>query len=150
MTEPVRVALATPISYAGPDGTMRQGNWVELSAPTSSAFRLALKIKQQLMRAIVAEGRKIAERAASLPPAAPTEPEEKAAELLRGSDYLAMLASSDADIAGLAEKVRELFLSHGVAKIEGETRVTALILDSMSMHDFEALVGEYLATFPLA
>lgn len=148
MDSETRVILSTPIQYGGADGKMRDGTFVTLRAPSSSAFKVAAKIKQQMMRAIMAERRKLGPEASVPEPAdsAPAAEPERAA----GPDMLAMLAQSDADLAELGELVRELILSHGIALVDGEVKMTALLVDRLSLRDFEAIVGEYLATFPLA
>lgn len=154
MLSETRVLLSSPLSYAAADGKMRPATFVMLRAPGSPAYRVALKIKQQLVRAIMAEQRRNPTAAKPAPTSAlvPFDPDAAEEEEVRpaGADYLNMLAASDADLAELAEHFRELVLSHGVALVDGEVRMTPLLLDSLSMGDFESLLGEYLATFPLA
>lgn len=147
-----RVILTTPVPYGGKDGNLRDGSFVVLRAPTSSAFRIAARIKQSMLRAIMAEQRKRAAEPAPPRPAAEAPPAEPPAESERatGADMIQMLAQSDADLAELGDLVRELMLRHGVALLDGEVSFTPLLLDRLSLADFESIVGEYLATFPLA
>lgn len=151
MTNSVRVVLTSPVEYAGKDGKLHNGSFVELQAPTSAAFRVAVRIKQQMLRAIMSEQRKAASDPLRAPAAPETEaPDAAVAESPTGADMLAMLAQSDADLAEIGDLVRELIVSHGIALLDGEVKMTALLVDRLSLRDFEAIVGEYLATFPLA
>lgn len=152
-----RVILTSPVEYGGKDGNLHHASFITLVAPSSAAFRVASRIKQQMMRAIMAEQRKRA--ADPLRAAAPAEPEpqpgqEKAPakepERATGADMIQMLAQSDADLGELGDLVRELILSHGIALLDGEVRLTPILLDRLSLADYESVVGEYLATFPLA
>lgn len=152
MQTEARVILSTPVQYGGKDGKLRDGTFVVLRAPSSSAFRIAARIKQQMLRAIMAEQRKRAADpvATAGPPPPATADATPEAERATGADMLQMLAQSEADLAELGDLVRDLILSHGIAMLDGEVRMTALLVDRLSLADFEAIVGEYLATFPLA
>lgn len=154
MQTETRVVLSTPIEYAGKDGNIHRGTFIVLRAPTSAAFRVALKLKQEMVRAIMAEARR-----AVLAPEAPKSPEPepaaegaepKPAEKPTGEDVFRMLAQSSADLVALGEGVRELLSMHGVGLLDGEVRMTDVLIDRLSLSDFESVVGEYLGTFLLA
>lgn len=154
MQTETRVVLSTPIEYAGKDGNIHRGTFVVLRAPTSAAFRVALKLKQEMVRAIVAESRRAAVAPAA-PKALDPEPaaesaEPKPDERPTGEDALRMLMASEADLVGLGEGVRDLMSVHGVALLDGEVRMTDLLIDRLSLADFESIVGEYLNAFLLA
>ncbi len=148
----VRVVLTTPISYTA-NGGVREGKFIELRAPSSRAYRVALRIKQQLMRAIMEQRAQVETITGTY--AAPPEPTPAPAPDAdpagpRGPAFLQMLAASTADLAAIAADVRELLVEHEAGRVDGETPLTALLVDRLSMPDFEAVLGEYLATFPLA
>lgn len=148
--ESVRVVLSTPFEYASKGG-MRRAGFVELRSPSSKAFRIALRMKQQLMRAVMQQQDRLRAVVASAPEPEPApEVQPTVDEGPRGPAFLQMIAGSDADLGALAEDLRQLVILHGVALVDGEEPMTELLLDRLSMTDFEAVLGEYLATFPLA
>ncbi len=154
MQEEARVVLTSRVQYGGKDGNLHEATFVTLRAPSSSAFKTAAKIKQQMIRAIMGEQRKrLTDPLRTAQPAAPAPEETKteaASERATGADMMQMLAQSDADLGELCELVRDLILAHGVALLDGEVKITPVLLERVSLADFESIVGEYLATFPLA
>lgn len=150
MQSEVRVVLSAKLPYAGRDGKMHDASFVVLRAPTSAAYRLAAQIKQEILRAIRVEiERETPLRDEPAAPAAETAPEPTDARPT-GREYLEMLATSTADLPLLFDLVRSLVLSHRVALLDGEVPMGPLEVDALPMADFEAIVGEYLATFPRA
>lgn len=147
----VRVPLSSPVEYMLNGGT-RQAQFVELRAPSSRAYKVALRIKQGVMKAVMEQQAKAASIVGPHPePAREPEPSPIAEDSgPDGGAFLQMLAASSADLGSIAEDVRTLIAEHGVAWVDGETPMTPLLLDRLTLPDFEAVLGEYLARFPLA
>lgn len=144
MQSETRVILAEPLRYSGRDGEFHMATFVVLKAPTSRAYQQAIRIKQAVLRAIATERRKAPADAPQPAPAPGTE------ERPSGADWVAMLASTEADLPALFEMVRELLVKQGLALVDGEVPMTGALFDDLALPDFESLVGEYLAAFPLA
>jgi len=62
---------------------------------------------------------------------------------------MALLYSYYPDMAQLFGVAKKLFFSQGIAMVEGEQRFTGPIYDTMSIDDFEKMLGEYLVNFIL-
>lgn len=143
MQSETRVILSEPLRYSGRDGEFHTGTFVVLRAPGSRAYQQAIRIKQAVLRAIATERRK---SPADAPPTAAPQGDERPS----GADWVAMLASTEADLPALFEMVRELLVKYGLALVDGEMPMTGALFDDLALPDFESLVGEYLAAFPLA
>lgn len=143
MNSEVRVMLSSPLKYGGKDGTFREGTFVVLKAPSSRAYGLAIKIRQMIARALAADARRARAAGGAPPPADDAEPPT-------GSDWLAMLAASEIDLPALFDAVREILVRYELAMVDGEVPMTMPLLEALSLSDLEAVVGEYVATFPLA
>lgn len=64
-------------------------------------------------------------------------------------EVISMISMSTVvDYGKLLDTMADLLLT-GVAKIDGEAKMTRHILDSMSQADFENITGEYYANFTL-
>ena len=64
-------------------------------------------------------------------------------------EVISMISMSTVvDYGKLLDTMADLLLT-GVAKIDGEAKLTRHILDSMSQEDFENITGEYYANFTL-
>lgn len=144
MKSETRVILSEPLRYSGRDGEFHMANFVVLKAPGSRAYKPAIMVKQAVLRAIATERRKApAEVTVQIAPKADEDQPS-------GADWVAMLASTEADLPALFEMVRDLLVRHGLALVDGEVPMTSALIDDLSLPDFENLVGEYLAAFPLA
>ena len=131
--------LTTPISYAY-KGEMQEGGFITLNAPTSKNMKECAELKQAFFRALPKNQGAVQ--------AEPTKDEEDAE--LTGDAIMGLISMSDnVELSVVLATARELF-SSGLAMVEGETKVTKPILDSLTLDDLECMVGEYLAVFILA
>ena len=56
--------------------------------------------------------------------------------------------STVVDYGKLLDTMADLFVT-GVAKVDGDVKITKHMLDSISQEDFENIAGEYYANFTL-
>jgi len=68
---------------------------------------------------------------------------------MSGSDVLSMLYMSTVDMEKFFNSARELFKS-GAALLDGKQQFNDLMIDKVSVEDFEGMVGEYLINFIIA
>ncbi len=131
--------LLVPLSYSS-DGSQYDGTFIRLFAPSSKVSKECSALKQAFLRAVPKEASKNAR---------PTS--EDSAASLTGSDVIEILAmSADVDLPDVLEIGRRLFLAPGIAKVEGETKLTNTLLGRLDQEDFENMLGEYLVNFTLA
>ncbi len=132
--------LLVPLSYSSGDGSQYNATFIRLFAPSSKVSKECSALKQAFIRAVPKEASKNA---------APTA--ENSAASLTGSDVIEILAmSTDVDLPDVLEVGRRLFLAPGIAKVEGETKLTNTLLGRLDQEDFENMLGEYLVNFTLA
>ncbi len=137
--EPYRFSLTKPVRYATKNGEQEDALWIELRPPTPKHQRECSILYQSFMRAVSQQGSDEKEGEVQGDAEGPT-----------GSGIIAVLAMSTAvELADVMDTARKLF-SSGVAFIEGEVKLTSHVIDSMSMSDFERMLGEYLVNFTLA
>ncbi len=135
-----RFTLTDPLSYATKSGDQESALWIELRPPTTRNRRECAALKQAFFRAAAEQG----------------DDEEKSATG-EGTDQkpsaigiiTIMAMAKDVDLANVMEVAAKLF-SSGVAQVEGETKLTMRLIESMSQDDFERMLGEYLVNFTLA
>ena len=131
--------LLVPLSYSS-DGSQYDGTFIRLFDPSAKVSKECSALKQAFLRAVPKEASK---NAASTP--------EDSAMSLTGSDVIEILAMSiDVDLPDVLEIGRRLFLAPGIAKVEGETKLTNTLLGRLDQEDFENMLGEYLVNFTLA
>ena len=136
--------LTQKFSYAH-QGQQPSATFVTLKAPTSRNLKECAFLKQAFGRAQAA----LQDRAAMQ--SAITEGREASEDTkIEGDDVILMLAASTAVEYGDVLDVAKKLFSSGVAQIEGETKLTSPLIDSMSVEDFEGMLGQYLVNFTLA
>ncbi len=138
--------LTSPISYAS-GGEKRETSFIRLLAPNSKVSRECAALKQAFARA-----------------ANPTPAQQEAAARAKaagrvkddGGDpdaeevILLLAQSSVVDLPDVLEVGRRLFLSPGIAQVDGSEKLTAHALESVSQDDFERMLGAYMVGFTLA
>lgn len=121
-------------------GEQTEASFITLKAPTSANLKECAFLKQAFFRSL------------------PTDAEEKAQalkdevkdETVNGEEIMLLISmSQNVELISVLVTARELFASN-VAFVDGETKVTKPILDSISQDDLEAMVGAYMANFILA
>ena len=141
METEVRYVLEDRIHYAR-DGEQVEAEFITLRAPTSRHTKPCAALEQAFFRATrdQASGVEVSERDKDAP-----TPE------ITGSDIMiGIAASTTVDLADVMEVGRTLFLSPGVAFIEGEVPMKTKHLDDMSHRDFKAMLGQYVRDFLIA
>ena len=63
-----------------------------------------------------------------------------------GEDILSLIYASNVDMDKVLLNAKELFTT-GVAMVEGVTKLNKLLMDQMTLDDFEKMTGEYIANF---
>lgn len=130
--------LKAPFRYAHKGETV-EAKFVLLRAPTSKHRRECAVLKQAFFRAL-----RDAPDAQNVSGADAAKREE-----VTGEEVMTLLAmSSNVDLDNVFEAGRTL-LTGGVAMLDGEQKMTAPLLDEVSMDDLEGMLGEYLAFFTL-
>lgn len=113
---------------------------LRLKSPTARHRAHLIRLKQGFLRAAVS-----AQRNQSLVNDAPKAAEPEDAEIT-GEAIMALLYISDVDLAGLEDEFRLLLLA-GVCETEDGVVVNPHTIEQLSLHDFEAMMGAYLANF---
>ena len=134
--------LTSPITYAH-GGQSYEASFIRLSAPNSKVSRECAALKQAFARALLIQQQQQGPR---------TEVTEKDdVPDPTGDEVILLLAqSSGVDLPDVLEVGRRLLLAPGIAKIDGEVRLTSHLLDLVDQDDFERMIGDYLVGFTLA
>lgn len=130
--------LEQSFEYAS-KGEQCTASFITLTAPTSRNMKECAELKQAFFRAL---------------PKTPLQdsvevPEDNADELDGAGVMLLIAMSRDVELSVVLCTARELF-STGIAKVDGEEKLTKTLLDKMNQDDLEAMTGDYLANFILA
>lgn len=122
-------------------GEVVEGQFITLSAPSSRNLSECADLKQAFFRAMPKDeaGRE----------GSPLSEADKNNDITGDAIMMLISMSPEVELKKVLLTARELF-SSGVAKIDGETKVTKPILDSFSQDDLEDMTGMYLANFILA
>ena len=145
-TTEIEFYLSSPMSYAD-HGERRETLHILLKAPNSKVSRECSAIKQAFARAAnpTAAQQEAAAKAKAagrvMEDSGDPDPEEV---------ILLLAQSSVVDLPDVLEVARRLFLSPGIALVDGSEKLTAHALESVSQDDFERMLGEYMVGFTLA
>lgn len=122
-------------------GERVDAQYVLCTAPTSKHRKECAFLKQAFWRSLkdAPEGDEDSKTGAATPKKDKIEPE----------DVLILLAMSGNVDFGEALEVARRLLTGGVALVDGEEKLNGPLIDRLSNDDFERLIGEYLAFFPL-
>lgn len=128
--------LIRPFRYAF-KGEHVEAQFIRLHAPTSRNRKECSLLKQAFFRAIKDA------------PDAPNGRAQADDQKVEGDDVMMLISmSQNVDLDAVLEAARKLFTS-GVAQVDGEEKLTAHLIDQMSLEDLEKMVGDYLAFFTL-
>jgi hypothetical protein len=137
----------------------RTATFIELNAPTMKVHGLLSDLTQSVYGAIMDAAEKHAEelRKAGVKP---VEQETKEKEDTSSSGLgLEMTSDEVVKTIYVSESVKSnviwlqasaLLTSGKIALIDGEQKLTRALIESMSINDFENMVGEYIANFIVA
>lgn len=132
--------LTTPLTYTL-SGQTYEASFIRLHAPNSKVSRECAALKQAFARAIL-----IQQQQQSPDIEVPENTPDPT-----GEEVILLLAqSTGVDLPDVLEVGRRLLLSPGIAKVEGEARLTSHLLDQVDQDDFERMIGDYLVGFTLA
>lgn len=137
MSDEVVYELKTPFEYAY-KGEMRHAKFITLIAPTFKQIDSVTPIKQAFMRAIVEISADTDVKS--------VESNSESDQTVTGAQALQVMYNGSGDMVPVMLHAERLFRS-GAALIEGETKLTAPLLEKISGLDFERMVGEYIANF---
>jgi hypothetical protein len=142
--EPARFVLDHPLKYHTRSGDQEEASWIELHPPTPRHAREVAFLEQAFLRAARSQESKDDDD--------PNDDGAKVEGDAQGPNpigVVAVLAMSNEDFPGVLEVAKKHFAS-GVAMVEGETKLTNKLIESMSLKDFERMLGVYLVNFTLA
>lgn len=145
--ESIHHTLESPFEYAF-KGETRKAGFISLHAPTMKQHSYAASLKQSIMRSVQSnEGvEKLASNESKL---VEEEGDKKDGEITSQVVLSLIFNSKGVDVNVIFEQTKELF-KHGGALIDGEEKLTTLLINKMSVDDFQNLTGEYIANFTLA
>ena len=142
----IRVTLSTPIRYST-KGEFKETEILVLKAPTNRVLSQVSFLQQGFMRVIRAEEEKI--------PSSQIE-EIKAENNSSGGDelngkqmMLAIKASEFVDFQEYANVFRDM-LTHNLAFLDGEEKLTKPVLDEIYTHDMDKIMEAYFENFIIA
>lgn len=128
--------LSKPFDYSK-GGEQPNAQFIQCTAPTSRDMQYCAALKQAFFRA--------------LPTGEDTSEDTDADNLdIDGSDVMMMIAQSPIVELPAVLEVAAKLLTNGVAKVDGEVKLSDGLLKKMDLDDFEQLVGDYLVGFVLA
>ena len=133
----IQFQLNTPVKYAS-GGEEIDGTFITLTEPSIKQLDYISEFKKAFYKA--------AEKVSS--DASPVDTGNDK-EKVTGDQIMALLYSHCPDMKQLFGIARKLFFSTGIAMVEGEVNFTPAIYDTMSINDFERMIGEYLVNFIL-
>ena len=135
--------LKTQFEYAF-KGEMRDASFITLNSPTVQNIGYVAKLKQGFMKAVAAQSKP---ESVAAPVEQNSDPD--GLEDLTGDMIMTMLSMSDIDYAAYLQTAKATFLDSGIALVDGEEPLKKPLMAKMSVHDLEAMTGEYLKTFIL-
>lgn len=131
--------LKHPFQYTS-GGDVVDASFITITAPNYKQLQHAVPIKQAFAVAIS----EISVSDADREKAAAESKED--GEQIKPEQAMQLIYASSRDANKTLLYAAELFKS-GAALIDGETKITAPLLEKMSGEDFEGLVGAYLVNF---
>jgi len=131
----VTYELKDSLEYAS-KGEKQPATFIEIVAPSFKQMGSFTPIKQALTAALseVTEGLDV------------NPVDDKDPEPITGPQVMQLMHRGSGDMTKVMLHAQQLFKS-GVALIDGEEKLTIPLMDSMSLRDFEGLLGEYVANF---
>lgn len=139
MKDKIIYELQVGFSYGDSQGNQQTASFIELAAPTSRNMTECAELKQSFYRALPDDK-----------DATDEDREGKEISEVNGADVIGLiLRSKDVKLITVLLHAKALFCS-GVAKVDGQTKLTKPLCDKMNNDDFENMVGEYLVNFILA
>jgi len=133
----IRFELTTPIKYTH-QGEDTDGNFITLNEPS-----LDLLIKLSIYKsAFYSAAARVAD----------DDVQETGTdkEQATGEQIMSLLYMECPNMPELLKQAKSLFVTQGVASVEGVVDMTSPILKMMTIDDFERMLGEYLVNFILA
>lgn len=133
-------SLEVPIEYAY-KGDMQEGTFITVKAPTSKHMDDCADLKQAFFQSLPTDKDGAAEA-----DDATSDTKDK----LTGEAIMTLISMSPkVKLKDVLHTAKRLFTS-GLAKIEGEEKLTTKLIDDMDQDDLEAMTGEFLLNFTLA
>lgn len=143
-TEEFDFTLSKPVKYSY-KGVDTDGTFIRLTEPTMKLMSKTVPFKAAFSAACV----KIEDDKESSEDIKKDNAEKSTID---GKEMMGLLYAytSGNEMVNLFDRARKLFLTVGVASVEGSVDLTRSILETMSPDDFENMLGEYLVNFILA
>ncbi len=141
--EDLKTVFIFPLTKSVPyafEGNQLQAEAIKLFAPSSIHSKQCAALKQAFFRALP---KNIGIDSVDV--------DEDATADIGGKEIIIMMAMSDSvDLAATFEIARELFVSGDVALLDGQAKMKKIHTQKMSQHDWEQMIGAYMANFILA
>ncbi len=132
--------LIKPFNYTPKNsGEEVEAQFVALPEPSVNQLLACSTLKQAFMR-VIANNAQDDE--------APSDTPEDSSVPMHERIINALYASSDTDMGKLLLSAKELFKSVGL--LDGEKKMTAVLVDSLCIQDLEQMTGKYMENFILA
>ena len=135
----IQFTLTTPVKYSH-KGEDTDGTFITLTEPTIKQLKYVAAFKKAFYQS--------AEKASS---GADTDQvkDNGNKEKVTSEVIMTLLYAHYPDMEQLFNIAKKLFFSIGVAQVEGDTDFNQTIYDTMTIVDFENMLGEYLVNFIL-
>lgn len=130
--------LAESFEYAHA-GNPEEAQFITMRAPSAKNVAQVAPIKQAFTRAVQDAQQRYAGQ----------ETGDEDSEL-DGQSIMAMIEGAGEDMAVVTAHFQQLFVKSGLFLVDGEEKLTVPLVDSMGIHDFYGLAGDFLKNFIVA
>lgn len=135
----IQFTLTTPVKFSF-EGEDTDGTFITLTEPSIKQLKYVAAFKKAFFQC--------AERASSNVDANQIK-DDSDKEKITGDVIMTLLYSHYPDMEQLFGIAKKLFMSIGIAQVEGITDFNQSIYDTMTIVDFENMLGTYLVNFIL-
>lgn len=127
-------------------GESQKASAIMFKAPTAKHMKQTTQLKQQFMRA----SQELSQKAKSDEETETKKSDNDEDGVLMPDELLTILYISSEDIMVTILTAAELFQREEIALVDGETRFTKPIFDSMDADEFQEMMAAYMINFILA
>lgn len=149
MEDHVRYSLERSFDYSF-KGESVEAQFIELNEPTARNLTEVGQLRQSMVLAIRAYQSMASDDVEEQDTSEVDETAQSQDDGISADDVLSILAASPVKLDEIYAHSRVLFLSRGIAKIDGQEKLTQILFDKMSARDVEMMVGTYISAFILA
>ena len=135
--------LKVSFKYAHPDGES-DANLIRMYPPKLKNIKHIAPLKQAFMQAVV----EVSRQSNSTSDSSSVDSDKE--DTRTGSDVIAAIEASNVDMGKMLEQFQTLILRSDLFKIDGEVKITDVLLSRISIEDFYEMLGEYMINFIVA